>query len=165
MRLHGTLMLCLIAGLLFGCQEDRVTAERPQNLDAELVRTLNTVGVESAIVSQRTLYPYHFVQDSDELNTLGRRDLMVLARHFKDRAGAMNVRRDDTSVELYEARVARVLAILKEAGVDADRLALSDGMPGGDGMASERVIVILSETAADSGAEMPMLQSGGTAVR
>jgi hypothetical protein len=165
MRLYGILMLCLISSLLFGCQEDQVTAQKSQNVDAELVRALNAVGVESAIISQRTIYPYHFVSDSDELNALGQRDLMVLARHFKDHAGALNVRRDDTDAALYEARVAAVLAALKEAEVDTDRLTVSDSMPGGDGMASERVIVVLSETAASSPASAPMLSPTGMSVR
>jgi hypothetical protein len=165
MRLYGIVMVCLLGGLLFGCQESQKTAQE-QNLDVELVKTLGSLQVESAIISQRTLYPYHFVPDGDELNRLGQRDLSVLARHFKDRAGALNVRRGDASVELYEARVAKVLATLKEDAVDMNRLTVSDGMPGGDGMASERVIVILSKAAAaDSTSAQPNFMSGGMSVR
>jgi hypothetical protein len=165
MRLYGLLVLCLTSGLLFGCQENRTAAQESQNLDAELVKTLNTIGVENAIIAQHTLYPYHFVPDGDELNTLGQRDLAVLAQHFKSHGGTLNVRRADTGAELYQARVAQVLAKLKEAAVDTNRLTISDSMPGGDGVTSERVIVILSRAAegAPEGVQAPA--SVGMAVR
>ncbi len=76
--------ICLACGLLSGCQENRETAGPTKNLDMELVRTLNNIGVENAIIAQHTLYPYHFVADGETLNDLGQRDFAVLARHYAE---------------------------------------------------------------------------------
>ncbi|UCD49273.1 MAG: hypothetical protein JSW27_17290 [Phycisphaerales bacterium] len=148
MRWYGVLAVCLVCGLSVGCQENLHESQSDRNLDVELVNTLNNLGVENAIVAQHTLYPYHFVLDAEELNELGRRDLSVLARHFREHEGTLNVRRGKTSPELYEARLTYVIEELTEAGVDTDRMVVADGMPGGDGMASERVVTIMEKSVA-----------------
>jgi hypothetical protein len=132
--------------LASGCEEDaRVTANR--RLDTELVRTLNNIGIENAILAQHTLYPYHFVVDGEQLNELGQRDFAVLARHFTEHPGLLNVRQGDgIAPELYKARIAYVTSRLKEAGIDPQRMSISDGMPGGSGMRSEQVVTILQKT-------------------
>jgi len=48
-------------------------------------------------------------------------------------------------VDLYEARVNAVVARLQEVGVDIERMNIADGMPGGSGMASEKVLIILEK--------------------
>jgi hypothetical protein len=106
--------------------------------------------MENAIISQHTLFPYHFVNNSSELNELGRRDLAVLTRHFVKNAGPLNIRRHNTPADLYEARVNLVLDALREAGIEMERMSVSDGMPGGPGMPSERVLIILEETQKDT---------------
>jgi len=143
MRLHWTLAVCLTFGVLTGCSEQQTAHQGDGNLDVELVRTLNNVAVENAIIAQHTIYPYHFVADAGGLNELGQRDLTVLANHFKEHPGILNVHRGDAADALYDARIADVLRRLKAAGVDVNRLSVSEGMPGGSGMASERVIAIL----------------------
>lgn len=146
MRLCWTFAVCLLCGLLLGCQESASENGPDKNIDAELVRTLNNIGLENAIITQHTIYPYHFVTDGEQLNELGRRDLAVLARHFTENAGVLNVRRGEEPAALYEARVNHVIQNLKQAGVDTGRLQVSDGMPGGTGMSSERVVTILKQT-------------------
>lgn len=143
MRLCGTLMICLVCGLLAGCEEEATEGKASKNLDVELVNTLNNIGVENAIITQHTLYPYHFVMDGEKLNDLGQRDFGVLAKHFTEHPGLLNVRRGEAGDALYEARVASVMAGLKEAGVETSRVSVSDAMPGGTGMPSERVVTIL----------------------
>jgi hypothetical protein len=131
-------------------EEERSGAE-PKNLDVRLVNTVNNIQVENAIVTQHTLYPYHFVTDGAGLNDLGQRDLMVLARHYKEQPGALNVRQGPASATLYGARVAQVQKRLKEAGVDVGRMTISDGMPGGPGMPSEAIVTTKPEiTSRDS---------------
>ena len=104
MRASGVVAICLVGGLLAGCKEDARTAGN-KRLDTELVRTLNNIGVENAILAQHTLYPYHFVTDGTALNELGQRDFAVLARHFAEYPGLLNVRPGDgVSAELYQAR-------------------------------------------------------------
>jgi hypothetical protein len=81
------------------------------------------------------------------LNDLGRRDLGVLARHYAEHPGVLNIRRDQTPEALYDARVAHVMAGLKEAGVRTERMNVSDEMAGGPGMSSEQVVTILHNPA------------------
>lgn len=145
MKLAGMAMACVVWGLLAGCEE-RVTKEQSdRKLDAELVRTLNNVGLENAIIAQHALYPYHFVPNSGTLNQLGERDLAVLARHFRRYPGELTVRQGEASDAMYEARLAQVVSKLAQAQVTAELMTISDGMPGGTGMSSERTVMILTD--------------------
>jgi hypothetical protein len=144
MRWLCTGIVCMACVLLAGCNEER--ADQPtKKLDVELVNTLNNLQVENAIVTQRTLYPYHFVTGGAGLNDLGQRDLLVLARHFKEQPGALNIRQGEVDATLYRARVTQVQNRLKEAGVDLRRMTFEDGMPGGPGMRSESIVTTKPE--------------------
>ncbi len=146
MRTSGVVAICLVGGLLSGCEEDARTAA-DRRFDTEMVRTLNNIEVENAILTQRTLYPYHFVVDGEKLNDLGQRDFAVLARHFTEHPGLLNVRQGEgISPELYKARVAFVTSRLKDTGIDPARVSISDGMPGGPGLPSEWVVTILRKS-------------------
>ncbi len=150
MRLCYGVAVCLICGWLAGCEAEQQPVNDPDvNLDTELVRTLNDIGIENAILAQHTLYPYHFVSNADSLNELGQRDLAVLARHFREYPGALQIQGAEGDGDLYEARVAHVLGRLKDAGVDTDRMTVSDGMPGGSGVPAGRVITILEKEASE----------------
>ncbi len=140
MKLLHAGIICLACVLLVGCEEQQAKKQTEKNLDVELVNTVNNIQVENAIIVQHTLYPYHFVTDGSSLNELGEKDLAVLAKHFKEYPGVLNVRKGDSSDELYKARIAQVQERLKEAGVPVDRMSICDGMPGGPGMPSERVV-------------------------
>ncbi|MFN0008446.1 MAG: hypothetical protein ACKVXR_11115 [Planctomycetota bacterium] len=111
--------------------------------------SMRNASLNNAIISQHTLYPYHFTGGSARLNDLGERDLHVLADHFKEAQpgtpGELNVRRGTASPSLYEARIKFVLESLAAHGVEGGMVAVTEGLPGGDGMASERVIVILKD--------------------
>jgi len=106
---------------------------------------IQNASLYNAIISQHTLYPYHFLNGSGELNELGARDLCVLIDHYLHAGGDLNVHRGSASQPVYEARVKSVLERLSAAGVPAGAVAVKDGLPGGDGISSERVIVILKE--------------------
>ncbi len=147
MRLLTTMVACLMVGLLAGCNEKQAQSQDSPDLDRELVKTLNNVGIENAIITQRTLYPYHFVSDGATLNDLGQRDLAVLARHFREHPGTLRVQGEGVDKSLYEARVAYVVGRLKDAGVETGRMSVSEGMPGGPGMPSERMVTILQKEA------------------
>jgi len=141
-----------------GCEERVSKQEAGRKLDTELVNVLNNIGVENAIIAQHTLYPYHFVQDGETLNTLGDRDLGVLARHFQEHPGTLNIRRGDVPDELYDARVTHAVEKLKQCGVKIDRVSVSDGVPGGTGMPSERVVMILDQ---NIGGDSARTRTGG----
>ena len=132
--------------LTIGCSE---TVQQPLDqsmINAELINTFNDIAMQNAIISQHTLFPYHFVENGKELNKLGQRDLSILAKHFENNPGRLNVRRNITSSDLYQARVNLVLERLKEAGIDTGRISVLDDMPGGSGMPSERILNILDST-------------------
>jgi hypothetical protein len=160
MRRYGVLAVCLVCSLGGGCQENLHESQGDRNLDVELVNTLNDLGVENAVVAQHTLYPYHFAANGEELNELGHRDLAVLARHFAKHEGTLNVRRGETAPELYEARLTYIIEELKNAGVDTGRMVIADGMPGGPGMPSERVVTIMKKAAETSGSAQSTSYSG-----
>jgi hypothetical protein len=147
----------LAACLLSACQEH--PSPYASDLDARLVKEIESPEITGAIITEHTLYPYHFIADSATLNELGERDLRVLAEHFRGKSGDLNVRRGAASKELYTARIAGVLNQLRTHGVAVNRIKVADGLPGGEGMTSEQVVKILqlpslysdSDTGASSG--------------
>ena len=108
MKLNMNKMIVLICVLIMGCQETVMESPDKPVINRQLVNTYNDIALENAIISQHTLYPYHFVNNGAELNELGKRDLAVLIRHFTKEAGHLNIRKQNISTELYEARVESV---------------------------------------------------------
>lgn len=129
-----------------GCQTfDAQQSDRaPQN--AWMVASISDTAINRAIVSQHTLYPYHFEANAAALNELGHHDLDTLAEHFRDYPGQINIRQGDIDTALYDARVTKVVTALQMAGVLTDRVKIADELPGGTGMGSEQVLVVLNES-------------------
>ncbi len=152
MKLNTSVVLVtlLMGVLLTGCEES--TMEGPDELavNTRLLNSYNDTAIQNAIVSQHTLYAYHFVPDGPELNELGDRDLAILTQHFSKNGGPLNIRRHEASAELYQARINTVREKLREAGIEMERVRVSESMPGGSGMASERVLVILESKGVSS---------------
>jgi hypothetical protein len=147
-----SLLTASILGALPACSTPSPPPEM-EGMDSWSGDAIRNASLNNAIIRQHTLYPYHFAAGSAELNDLGERDLNVLSNYFTKSAhgapramsGEVNVRRGDASEALYEARVKVVLDRLTAAGVEGGMVAVKDGLPGGEGMSSERVIVILKE--------------------
>jgi len=125
-----------------GCGPEQTS--RP-DVDEAFVTAYGNVAIENAVIRQHTMFPYHFVPDSPKLNSLGRRDLGVLAQHFVDNPGRLNVRQGRTPDELYQSRVDTVRQHLRDAGVRVDDVTMGDDLAGGDGLTSTEVVLILSE--------------------
>ena len=149
-----TLTLCswttaVLIATLSSCSNTGMDPELEGRDGAWAGDAIRNASLNNAIITQHTLYPYHFVGGSAQLNDLGERDLHVLADHFKKALagmpGELNVRRGNASEALYEARVKLVLESLTAYGCEGGTVSVKDGLPGGDGMASDRVIVILKE--------------------
>lgn len=139
-------MLVLFCVLAIGCQEENMEkAPDEQMMNTKLINTYSDIAIQNAIISEHMIYPYHFVKDGAELNGLGQRDLAVLGAHLGEHGGHLNIRRHGVSAELYEARVVAVRETLQETGIDMERINISDGMPGGSGMPSESVLIILEQ--------------------
>lgn len=149
-----TMLMCVICVVMAGCggnaKETKTFELDRSRINVGLVNSYNDLAMQNAIITQHTLYPYHFVKNGAELNELGRRDLAILAGHFKENPGQLNVRYDGLAMDIYTARVNLVLDGLKKAGVDAKRINISDGMPGGSGMTSERMLKILAASEANN---------------
>ena len=147
MRMCTIVILAVLCISMLGCNESAKKSEPELDkrlINTELINSYNDLAMQNAIISQHTLYPYHFVNNSAELNELGQRDFAVLAEHFKKNPGQLNVRHDGVPSDTYEARAKVVFEGLKEAGIDVKRITMSDGMPGGSGVTSERLLTILA---------------------
>jgi hypothetical protein len=145
MKLSIVTIVVLFCILVVGCQENVEKGQDKHFINSQLIKSYNDIAMQNAIISQHTLFPYHFVKNGVELNELGQRDLAVLTSHFIKNAGRLNIRKHNTAADLYEARVKTVLDRLQEAGIDMEQMSVSDDMPGGSGMASEKIIVILEQ--------------------
>lgn len=123
--------------------------EPEQLTDMRIVDAIGDSGVRAAIVTQHTLFPYHFGAGSFHLNELGEDDLAVLISNLRTlNGGELNVRRGDASDELYTARVHFVEEQLRLAGIDLSQVKISDGVAAGTGMASVNVMRALQREAA-----------------
>lgn len=112
----------------------------------KVIDLYSDLAIQNAIITQHTVYPYHFVNNSAVLNPLGQRDLAVLARHFSQNPGELNVRRGDVEPALYQARMETVKARLAEGGVDVSRIRMNDGLAGGEGIATSEMIEVLARS-------------------
>ena len=142
-----TLALLTIAGMLAGAAGCEAPPERlaAYPSDEWLVSAYADDAVANAIIAQHTLYPYHFVANSDEMNDLGRHDLGILADHFKENPGQLNVRQGTEPKGVYAARLGAVVEFLKNADVDVARVRIANGIPGGAGMSADRIVKILGK--------------------
>ena len=138
------LMVIIVFGAMVGGCNQTVekTVDRPA-INAGLLDSYNDIAIQNAIIAQHTLFPYHFVPNAAKLNSLGQKDLAILAKHFCENPGKLNVSQGDIESELYQERLNTVRTELTQAGVDTSRIALADGMPGGDALASEQILLIL----------------------
>lgn len=124
-----------------GCQEPTArSTEVDRTVNRALVTHYNDAAIDNAIVTQKTLYDYCFVRDSEKLNELGTYNLEVLARHYRDNPGRLSIWKGDTPHDLYRARVTYVRSQLQEKGVDMGKMQIADSMPGGPGEPSDDAI-------------------------
>jgi len=140
----------VLIALSAACSPLNPPLEERRAVNAWMVSSLSDTAINRAIIVQHTLYPYHFDLDGATLNDLGKHDLEVLAAHYKEQPGQLNLSRGNTAEALYTARIATVIKTLADAGVEKDRITLADALPGGDGLASERMLNILEYEAGDS---------------
>jgi hypothetical protein len=143
MKLNIIISICLLLFLLAGCSEDMQKTQDTHALNSGLIESYSDISIKNAIISQHTLFPYHFVNNSSQLNELGDNDLIILIEHFMKNPGRLNIRQGEVSDEIYQARINLVLEKMKDAGIDRRKINVSDNMPGGSGMSSENVLVIL----------------------
>jgi hypothetical protein len=147
-------------------------ANEHRRMNEALIQSYNLEAIDAAVIRQHTIYPYHFVANSDQLNALGRREVYLLTQHYRDHPGALNVRRGPENDDLYQSRVDAVRLAMTDGGVAANRLNIEDGMPGGDGLPAEQVVIVLERmvevtemsgySGRPSGADRAAQGAGGT---
>jgi len=111
-------------------------------VDKRYVREPFEDQARAGVLRQRALFDLHFRPGSDDLTPLGRRDLAILAEAVEQDGGSISVRRGSTGERLYKARVETVRKGLLDAGIDAKRIRIDDGSPGGEGVATSEAILI-----------------------
>ncbi|MHC4637533.1 MAG: hypothetical protein ACYTBV_08530 [Planctomycetota bacterium] len=143
MKFYMISAILFVSFLMAGCNENMANGPDRHMINSELVNSYNNIAVHNAVITQHTLFPYHFVKNGADLNELGSSDLKVLTGHFLKYPGRLNIRRGDTPENLYQARTDLVLEKMLEAGLESDKVRISDDMPGGPGMYSEKILTIL----------------------
>jgi hypothetical protein len=144
---------CSLLALLAGCNSPHSEENMPGRENMFASDSFRSAQVNKAIITQRTIWAYHFVTNTSELNPLGMRDLGVLAAYYADHnKGDIRIRRAGASQVLYDERVAAVVNHLIASGVPKGQLTVSDASPVGSGIPSERIVTVLSEGLALTGA-------------
>ncbi|MHC4949143.1 MAG: hypothetical protein ACYTG1_12955 [Planctomycetota bacterium] len=164
--------LLTAAAALGGCGGSDPAAEDAwlhdgSEFDRAAVQSQYITHIDAAVIRAQTLFAYHFVQNSAQLNELGERDVGILGRHYHDHPGRISVRRGGVGDELYDARVATVIAGLASYGVDTSRVEVTDSLAGGDGLSTYEVLIKYGEmvtpssNGSDSGSDSGMGTSDG----
>lgn len=142
MRRGGLVAGLAVAAAAGGCSAPPYRDD--PKLNGAIVEAQSVEAADNAIVREHTVYPHHFIEGTARLNSLGERDVNVLAAAYGRDGGTIDVGRGGAPSGLYAARCEAVIAQLAEAGVGPGRIVLADGLPGGDGIASVQVLVILA---------------------
>lgn len=138
-------LICVL--FLGGCQEERMSdpnAIDKSQVNRAILESYSDLAIQNAIITQSTLYSYHFVNNSAQLNTLGKRDLGVLIQHFVNNPGQLSIQQGNVSNELYQQRQKMVYDALLAGGIPKSQIVITQDMPGGSGMSSNEVIEILA---------------------
>ena len=146
MRLKEILAMSVVCVVVFcGCQQEQADTNTVDEdvINRKIVDTYSDLAIQNAIIAQHTLYPYHFVNNGAQLNGLGERDLSVLVQHFQDNPGQLTLQQGGTEERLYQSRFQTVYEKLLAGGIPDGKIKITDGMPGGNGIASNSIIEIL----------------------
>jgi len=149
--------LMLFPILLAGCAPTKNWSQQRQE-EAAKVEAYTEQAAANAVIAEFTIYPHHFVNGAAILNDLGKRDLAIMADHLKLVPGTLNLRRRDAPEPLYMQRQEAVADFLRQHDVNMANVTITDNMPGGEGMASERVIAITKEKGASKNVPSPLQQ-------
>ena len=94
------------------------------------------------VIAGHTLYSHDFIPGSAALYDWGRRDLAILADHYRVFPGPVNVERGDAADNLYNQRIDTVLRGLARAGVEARRMEVADATPPASGGPADRLVLV-----------------------
>jgi hypothetical protein len=98
-----------------------------------------------------TVYPHHFIINDAKLTMVGQRQVNALLPRNEIEPVRISVPRGTASDALYEARLQTLRDHFAAAGFGEEHLAFVDELPGGDGIWSDRVMLIATEEPRPSG--------------
>lgn len=158
-RAPAATLACLAAALAASCSSapssdaDRATISDAvqRSADRQFVSGPFKDQARQGVIRQRALFEAHFVPESNQLSSLGRRDIAILADTMRTSGGGIAIRCSQASPTLYAARVERVRSALIAAGIDASRVKVDDALPGGTGTITDDALFIRADIRA-----MPM---------
>ena len=107
-----------------------VALQRDQlsKIDAWAVEVPLQTSVENAVIRQRVLYDYHFVDGVVRLTPVGRRDARILAKHYKGTQWELNLKQGRASDQLYQQRLNAIVIMMKANGVALTDLTIRSGI-------------------------------------
>ena len=117
--------------------------------------------VRNGAARGRTIYPHHFVTGDAALTLVGQRHFNALLPRSDVDQARISVPRGDASDVLYQARLDELRRRFIDAGYDEGRFTLVDALPGGDGISSDRVILLAAREAENTGGQANR-RAGGT---
>ncbi len=88
--------------------------------------------------------------ESDESGMQQDRNAHFMVAELQEFPVDLNVKQGDASDDLYAARKKAVRQYLSENGVDPEMIALINGIPGGNGMASGQAVIVLLNSYSDT---------------
>ena len=130
-----------------GCQKAHESQWEKGELNRGMVLHHYNHAADQAVLAEQTLFPYHFERNGADLNSLGERDLEILARDYRNNPGTLNVRKGPADDDLYDARVQQVLDSLASHRVDIADMTIADGLVQGEGVLSARALLLDERTA------------------
>ena len=134
----------------------RIQRDQMTQLDRWAVESPGRSSVEAAVIRQATLFEYHFNTGLSTLTPIGRRDALILARHFRGEDWVLSVRQGAADDLLYRDRVLQVESLVEGVSGGAGVVTIVDGLPGGGGLASDEARRIRRDSMEGAGS----LQSG-----
>ena len=104
----------------------RIDDELQAKADQAFVRQPFEDQVAQGVIRQRTIFEHEFEANSPRLNSLGKRDVRILAGALREDGGTITVRQGAATPELYAARREAVRQALVTEGIAADRFRIGD---------------------------------------
>ena len=147
--MHATrfiMIAAVVSAAMIGCRnrsEEQLAQQGAMNEAA--IRLIMDEAARNAVVAEHTIYSHHFVPNDVVLNELGERQVDTLAEAYRAAPGPLNVARGDSSDAQYRGRVQTVLRRLAQGGVNTDRIKVTQGLPGGEGMSSARAAELVEQ--------------------
>jgi hypothetical protein len=147
-----TLFLCAGCGSKPRPQEETEIHVPDQRMTNEQAVEMNfRQQTRNAAAIGATVYPHHFIINDAELTMVGQRHVNALLPRNEIEPVRISVPRGTVSDALYKARLQTLRDRFADAGFGEEHLALVEELPSGEGIWSDRVMLIASEEPRPSG--------------